>query len=69
VLSGADEVVRFLEAIPSLKSRTALTTVYAAGLRVSDVSPCAIHPRSGRLALPRLRQGHYRNGLTASWLR
>ena len=27
----------FLEAIPSLKSRTALTTVYAAGLRVSEV--------------------------------
>ena len=34
---SADEVVRFLEAIPSLKSRTALTTVYAAGLRVSEV--------------------------------
>jgi hypothetical protein len=26
--------VRFLEAIPSLKNRTAPTTVYAAGLRV-----------------------------------
>ena len=36
VVLGADEVVRFLEAIPSLKSRTALTTVYAAGLRVSE---------------------------------
>ena len=34
VVLSADEVVRFLEAIPSLKSRTALTTVYAAGLRV-----------------------------------
>lgn len=34
---SADEIVRFLEAIPSLKSRTALTTVYAAGLRVSEV--------------------------------
>lgn len=33
----AEEVVRFLEAIPSLKSRTALTAVYAAGLRVSEV--------------------------------
>src|SRR3954451_21098246 len=33
VVLSADEVVRFLEAIPSLKSRTALTTVYAAGLR------------------------------------
>jgi len=37
VVLGADEVVRFREAIPSLKSRTALTTVYAAGLRVSEV--------------------------------
>jgi site-specific recombinase XerD len=34
---SADEVVRFLEAVPSLKSRTALTTAYAAGLRVSEV--------------------------------
>ena len=29
--------MRFLEAVPSLKSRTALTTAYAAGLRVSEV--------------------------------
>ena len=29
VVLSADEVVRSLEAIPSLKSRTALTTVYA----------------------------------------
>jgi integrase/recombinase XerD len=29
---GADEVVRFLEAVPGLNSRTALTTAYAAGL-------------------------------------
>jgi integrase/recombinase XerD len=34
VVLGADEVVQFLGAIPSLKSRTALTTVYATGLRV-----------------------------------
>ena len=31
-----DEVVRFLEAVPPLKSRAALTTAYAAGLRVSE---------------------------------
>ena len=37
VVLSTDEVVRFLEAIPSLKSRAALTTVYAAGLRVSEV--------------------------------
>ena len=33
VVLGADEVVRFLEAVPSLKARAALTTAYAAGLR------------------------------------
>jgi integrase/recombinase XerD len=31
-----DEVVRFLEAVPSLKTRAALTTAYAAGLRASE---------------------------------
>ena len=31
---SADEVVRFLEAVSSLKARVALTTAYAAGLRV-----------------------------------
>jgi integrase/recombinase XerD len=34
---SADEVVRFLESVSSLKSRVALTTAYAAGLRVSEV--------------------------------
>ncbi len=33
---NADEVVRFLEAVPSLKTRAALTTAYAAGLRASE---------------------------------
>jgi site-specific recombinase XerD len=32
-----DEVVRFLEAVSSLKCRVALTTAYATGLRVSEV--------------------------------
>jgi len=36
VVLSADEVVRFLEAIPSLRTRTALTTAYAAGLRASE---------------------------------
>ena len=36
VVLSADEVVRFLEAAPSLKARTALTTAYAAGLRASE---------------------------------
>ena len=38
VVLSADEVVRFLEAVPSLKSRTALTTAYATGLRASEVA-------------------------------
>lgn len=37
VVLSADEVVTFLEAVPSLKSRAALTTAYAAGLRTSEV--------------------------------
>ena len=36
IVLSADEVVRFLEAVPSLKARTALTTAYAAGLRASE---------------------------------
>jgi integrase len=38
VVLSADEVVRFLEAVPSLKCRAALTTAYAAGLRASEVA-------------------------------
>jgi integrase/recombinase XerD len=33
---SADEVVRFLEAVPGLKTRTALTAAYGAGLRASE---------------------------------
>ena len=32
-----DEVERFLKAVPNLKMRTAFITIYAAGLRVSEV--------------------------------
>ena len=36
VVLNADEVVRFLEAVPGLKTRAALTTAYAAGLRAFE---------------------------------
>ncbi|SDK80754.1 putative transposase [Mesorhizobium muleiense] len=36
VVLGTDEVVRFLEAVQCLKTRIALTTAYAAGLRASE---------------------------------
>jgi len=52
VVLSADEVVQFLEAIPSLKNRAALTTAYAAGLRASE----AVHLKvcdidSGRMVI------------------
>jgi integrase/recombinase XerD len=39
---SADEIVRFLEVVSSLKARVALTTAYAAGLRVSEVAALKI---------------------------
>jgi hypothetical protein len=54
---SADEVVRFLEAIPSLKSRTALTTVYAAGLRVSEVVMLKITDIDSQRMVIRVEQG------------
>jgi site-specific recombinase XerD len=57
VVLSADEVVRFLEAVPSLKSRAALTTAYAAGLRASEVASLKIsNIDSGRMVI-RIDQG------------
>jgi integrase/recombinase XerD len=38
VVLSADEIVRFLEAVPGLRNRVALTTAYGAGLRVGEVA-------------------------------
>ena len=57
VVLSADEVVRFLEAIPSLKSRAALTTVYAAGLRVSEVVLLKIIDIDSQRMVIRIEQG------------
>ena len=57
VVLSADEVVRFLEAIPSLKSRTALTAVYAAGLRVSEVVLLKIADIDSQRMVIRVEQG------------
>ena len=49
---SADEVVRFLESVSSLKARVALTTAYAAGLRVSEVVALKVRDiDSGRMVL------------------
>ena len=57
VVLSADEVARFLEAIPSLKSRAALTTVYAAGLRVSEVVLLKIIDIDSQRMVIRIEQG------------
>ena len=57
VVLSADEVVRFLEAVPSLKSRTALTTAYAAGLRVSEVVALKVADIDSGRMLIRVEQG------------
>jgi len=57
VVLSADEVVRFLEAIPSLKSRAALTTVYATGLRVSEVVLLKISDIDSHRKVIRVEQG------------
>ncbi len=52
VVLNADEVVRFLEAVPSLKTRAALTTAYAAGLRASEaVGLKVVDIDSGRMVI------------------
>jgi len=57
VILGADEVVRFLEAVPSLKSRTALTTAYAAGLRASEAVSLKVADIDSSRMLIQVRHG------------
>jgi len=54
---SAEEVVCFLEAVPGLKSRTALTTAYAAGLRVSEVVRLKVPDIESHRMLIRVEQG------------
>jgi site-specific recombinase XerD len=57
VVLSADEVARFLAAVPNLKHRMALTTAYAAGLRVSEVVRLKIADIDSRRMLIRVEQG------------
>jgi len=57
VILSADEVVRFLEAVPNLKYRAALTTAYAAGLRVSEVASLKIANIDSSRMVIRVEQG------------
>ncbi len=57
VILGADEVVRFLEAVTSLKTRTALTTAYAAGLRASEAVSLKVADIDSSRMLIQVRHG------------
>ena len=57
---GADEVVRFLEAVPSLKARAALTTAYAAGLRASQAANLKVASSAARVPAHRTNGGTWR---------
>jgi integrase/recombinase XerD len=57
VILSAEEVARFLAAVPSRKHRTALMTAYAAGLRVSEVVRLKIADIDSSRMLIRVEQG------------
>ncbi|TBC89174.1 integrase (plasmid) [Rhizobium ruizarguesonis] len=56
ILNG-DEIVRFLEAVPSLRTRTALTTAYAAGLRASEAVHLKVRDVDGERGIIRVEHG------------
>ena len=57
VVLSADEVVRFLEAVSGLKSRAALTTAYAAGLRASEVTGLLVEDIDSSRGVIHVRHG------------
>lgn len=57
VVLSCDEVVRFLTAVRDMKSRVALTTAYAAGLRVSEVVSLKIANIDTSRMMLRVEQG------------
>jgi len=57
VVLSAEESVRFLEAIPGLRNRAALTTAYGAGLRVGEVARLQVSAIDSRRMLIRVEHG------------
>ena len=57
VVLGADEVVCFLEAVPGLKARAALTTAYAAGRRASEAASIKVADIDSSRMVIRVEQG------------
>ncbi len=57
VVLSADEIVRFLEAVPGPRNRAALTTAYAAGLRIGEVARLATGAIDSHRMLIRIEHG------------
>jgi site-specific recombinase XerD len=57
VVLSAEAVARFLEAVPSLKYRAALTTAYAAGSRASEVASLKVANIDSSRMVIRVEQG------------
>ncbi|HEX9569593.1 MAG TPA: tyrosine-type recombinase/integrase [Rhodospirillales bacterium] len=57
VVLSVDEVVRFLQAVPDLRSRTALATAYATGLRVSEVAALKVGDIDSQRMVIRVEHG------------
>ena len=57
IVLSAEEVVRFLQAVPGLRSRAALTTAYSAGLRVSEVAALKVGDIDSSRMVIRVAQG------------
>ncbi|KVQ98751.1 integrase [Burkholderia ubonensis] len=57
VILSPDEVMRFLEAIPSIKYRAILMTAYAGGLRISEVTRLRVGDIDSQRMVLRVEQG------------
>ena len=57
VVLSADEIVRFLEAVPGLRNRAALTAAYGAGLRVGEVARLQVNAIDSTRMLIRVEHG------------
>jgi integrase/recombinase XerD len=71
VVLSADEVVRFLQSVSGLKSRAALTTAYAAGLRAAEVAALRvadIDSARGVIIVRHGKGGKERNAMLSSQL-
>jgi integrase/recombinase XerD len=60
IVLSADEVVHFLSCVQSLKHRTILTTLYAAGLRVSEATHLCVTDIDSKRMVLRVNQGKHR---------